>query len=63
MRDVQRGKSGSAYASVHHVIAADPEREVRTDERRAEQVDDDLRAPVGHLAPGKQVAKNARPSA
>ena len=40
-----------------HVVAADPDREVGADERdRREQVDDHLRAPVRHLAPGQQVA-------
>ena len=40
------------------VVAADPDREGLADERdRAEQVDDHLRAPEGHLAPGKQVAE------
>ena len=51
-------KKRLSVASRHHVVAADPQREVRADERhRAEQVDDHLRAPVGHLAPGQQVAE------
>ncbi len=41
----------------HHVVAADHQREIGADERdRREQVDDHLRAPVRHLAPGQQVA-------
>ena len=55
--DVQRKKAVQRRVG-HHVIAADPQREVRADERhRAEQVDDDLRAPVGHLPPRQQVAE------
>ena len=43
------------------VVAAYPNREVLTDPRhRREQVDDDLCTPIGHLAPGKQVAKEGR---
>ncbi len=39
------------------VVAADQQRQVRADEGdRREQVDDHLRAPVAHLAPGQQVA-------
>jgi len=42
----------------HHVVAADPQRQIRSDERNgAEQVHDHLRAPVGHLAPRQQVAE------
>ncbi len=38
------------------VVAADQQRQVGADEGdRREQVDDDLRAPVAHLAPGQQV--------
>ena len=39
------------------VVAANPQRQAVADQRDgAEQRDDDLRAPVGHLSPGKQVA-------
>jgi hypothetical protein len=38
-------------------VAADPDRQRLADQRnRREQVDDHLRAPEGHLAPGQQVA-------
>jgi hypothetical protein len=41
----------------HHVVAADQQRQVRTDEGNGrEQVHDHLRTPVGHLAPRQQVA-------
>jgi hypothetical protein len=47
---VQRGVA-------HHVVAADQQRQVGADEGHGgEQVHDHLRAPVGHLAPGQQVA-------
>ena len=39
------------------IVAADQQRQVRADEGHGrEQVDDHLRAPVAHLAPGQQVA-------
>jgi hypothetical protein len=41
-----------------HVVATDQQRQVRPDHRDCrEQVDDHLRAPVAHLAPGQQVAE------
>ena len=41
----------------HHEIAANPFRQGRADPGNGvEQRDDDLRAPVGHVAPGQQVA-------
>ncbi len=40
-----------------HVVAANPQRQIRADERnRTEQVDDNLRAPIRHLAPWQQIA-------
>lgn len=42
----------------HDVVAANPQRQVRADERdRREQVHDHLRAPERHLAPRQQVAE------
>ena len=40
-----------------HIVAANQQRQVFTDERHGgKQVDDHLGAPVGHLAPGQQIA-------
>ncbi|CFO05269.1 Uncharacterised protein [Bordetella pertussis] len=42
----------------HDVVAADPDRQFRADERDGrEQVHDHLGAPVRHLAPGQQIAE------
>ena len=54
--DVQREEAGQRGIA-DAVVAADPFHQVRADDRdRAEQVDDDLRAPVRHVAPGQHVA-------
>ena len=40
----------------HHVVTTDKQSQVRTDKRNGgKQVDDHLRAPIGHLAPRQQV--------
>ena len=42
----------------HHEVAPDPERQLLADERQgAKQRDDHLRAPVGHLPPGQEIAE------
>ena len=55
--DVEREEAVQRCVA-HHVVAADPDGEILTDDRDGgEQVDDHLGAPVRHLAPGEQVAE------
>ena len=57
-RDHMEGEKAVERGITDHIVAANPEREFRADEGdRGKKIHDDLRAPVGHLAPGKQVAE------
>ena len=56
-RDHMKAEKTVEGGVADHIIATDQQRQVGADERdRGEQIDDHLRAPVAHLAPGKQVA-------
>ena len=54
---VVQGEEARQRGIPHREVAAQPQHDLVADERRdAEQVGDDLRAPVGHLSPRQQVA-------
>jgi hypothetical protein len=57
-RDDMEGEETVQGGVADDEVAAQPERQVRPDQRnRGEQIHDHLGTPVGHLTPGQQIAK------